>query len=94
MPYRDVLVHNLKTEKYIGPEDMADAVQDYCEERGVGVYFIKVMNSLYEGFANIKLTVATCDYMTVLDSDLWPENVSPREWYVKDKKFVNDEADT
>ena len=65
---------------------MADAVQDYCEERGVGVFFIKVMASLYEGFANIKLTVATCDYTTVIDGDFWPPNVSPREWFVKDKK--------
>ena len=92
-PYRDVFVRNLKTENYNGPEDMADAVQDYCEERGVGVYFIKVMSSLFEGFANIKLTVATCDYATVVDNDFWPPNVSPREWYVKDKKNANNGAD-
>ena len=92
-PYRDVFVRNIKTDNYVGPEDMADAVQDYCEERGVGVFFIKVMNSLYEGFANIKLTVATCDYTTVVDGDFWPENVSPREWYIKDKKFVSEDAD-
>ena len=92
-PYRDVFVRNLETDNYVGPEDMADAVQDYCEERGVGVYFIKVMNSLYEGYANIKLTVATCDYTTALDNDFWPDNVSPREWYIKDKKTVNDEWD-
>ena len=86
-------MRNLKTDNYNGPEDMADAVQDYCEERGIGVFFIKVMASLYEGFANIKLTVATCDYATVIDSDFWPPNVSPREWFVKDKKAANNGAD-
>ena len=59
---------------------------------GVDVYFIKTMNSQYEGFANAKLVVATGDYTVVTNKDFWPENVFVREWYQgkeKDKKQVN-----
>ena len=88
-PYRDVFVGNLRTELYNDPEEMSDALQDYIEARGVDVFFIKTMNSQYEGFANAKIVVATGDYDTVISRDFWPENIFVREWYQgkeKDKK--------
>ena len=89
-PYRDVFVRNLTIDSYNGPEEMADALQDYCEERGVGVYFIKILNSQFEGYANVKLTIDTCDFETVMDNDFWPDNVSARVWYTgNDKKGPN-----
>ena len=90
-PFKDVFVRSLKADIYEGPGQMADSVQDYCEERGVGVFFIKVLNNGFgDGYANVRMTVATCDYETVTDRDFWPESVSAREWYVgKDKKGGN-----
>ena len=85
---------NLRNDLYDGPEEMSDAIQDFCEERGVEVYFIRILSSQFEGFSNVKLTVATGDYLTVIDNDFWPENVNAREWYQgnNDKKAGNPAA--
>ena len=90
-PYRDVFVRNLKTENYNDPEEMADALQDYCEEREIDVYFVRILNSQFEGYANVRMTVATSDYETVIGDDFWPENISAREWYPgKEKKVARE----
>ena len=90
-PFRDIFVGNLRNDLYNDPADMSDALQDFCEERGVGVYSIRILSSQFEGFSNAKITVATIDYQTVIDKDFWPENVSVREWYQggNDKKSAN-----
>ena len=90
-PFRDIFVGNLRNDLYDDPEEMSDAIQDFCEERGIEVYYIRILSSQFEGFSNVKLTVATCDYYTVIDNDFWPENVTAREWYQgnNDKKGGN-----
>ena len=82
-PYRDIFVRSLRTDLYEDPEQMQDSIQDYCEERGVAVYYIRIMSNTEDGLANIKLQVAACDFETVMDDTFWPENVSVREWYAK-----------
>ena len=62
---------------------MEDAIQDYCEERGVAIYYIRIISNTEDGLANIKIQVAACDLHTVLDQTFWPENVNVREWYNK-----------
>ena len=70
--------------------DMEDAMQDYCEDRGVGVYFIKILKKqIDDGLANVKITVAACDYYAVMDNSFWPEDVSVRDWHVKPLKHGN-----
>ena len=86
-PYRDVFVAGLKADLYDDPEEMKDALQDYCEARGVDVYFINILNNSYgDGFANAKLTIATADYQRVISHSFWPADVFAREWYVGNKK--------
>ena len=86
--HQDVFVRDLVSSTYNTPEEMSDAIQDYCEERGVGVFFIRIMrNQFDDNLANIKLTVAMADYETVVEDGFWPENVFAREWYPgKEKK--------
>ena len=76
-------MRGLRTDLYDGPEQMQDAIQDYCEERGVALYYIRIMSNTEDGLANIKLQVASEDFDQVTDHTFWPENVHVREWYVK-----------
>ena len=82
-PYRDIFVRGLRTDIYEGPEQMQDSIQDYCEERGVALYYIRILSNTEDDLANIKIQVAACDFQTVLDKTFWPENVSVREWFNK-----------
>ena len=90
-PYRDIFVRGLRTDIYEGPEQMQDSIQDYCEERGVALYYIRILSNTEDGLANIKIQVAACDFQTVLDQTFWPENVSVREWFNKPPNSQNSE---
>ena len=82
-PYRDIFVRGLESDGYIGPEDMEDAIQDYMDDRGVTVFFVRVISQPEPGLANVKVTVSDVDLQKTLDYNFWPEGASAREWYIK-----------
>ena len=67
----------------LGPEDMEDAIQDYMDDRGVTVFFVRVISQPEPGLANVKVTVSDVDLQKTLDYNFWPEGASAREWYIK-----------
>ena len=92
--HRDVFVRGLKADIYQSPDVMADAIQDFCEGKGVDLFFIRIMNNQSgDGYANAKITVQVQDYERVTGRDFWPETVSAREWYVGNKKGNNNGAE-
>ena len=82
-PYRDIFVRGLETDGYEGPEDMEDAIQDYMDDRGVTVFFVRVISQPEPGLANVKVTVNDVDLLKTLDYNFWPEGASAREWFTK-----------
>ena len=50
-------MRGLETDGYDGPEDMENAIQDFCEDRGVDVYYIRIINHPEPGVANVKVTI-------------------------------------
>ena len=85
--HRDIFVWGLRNDIYVDSDEMEDCIQDYCEERGVGVFFIKIMQKqVDDGLSNIKITVAACDYPVVTDYSFWPSSVTVRDWHVGPNK--------
>ena len=85
--HRDIFVRGLRNDIYVDADEMEDCIQDYCEERGVGVFFIKIMQKqVDDGLSNVKITVAACDYPVVTDNSFWPSSVTVRDWRVGPSK--------
>ena len=86
---KDIFVRGLISEGYETVENFEDAICDYCEARGVEVYFIRITSQMEPGIANVKISICEDDLDEALDPAFWPENVTVREWYrdnSKDKK--------
>ena len=80
--YKDIFVRGLSTEGYDTRDAMEDAIIEYCEERGVALYFVRIMMKKSEpDEASIKITVSEEDMFTVLDHTFWPRHAEVREWY-------------
>ena len=80
-PKKDIFVRGLAATIYDSKEEMEEAVREYCEERGVGIFYMRIM-PLQPGsdVANCKIGVAEEDADTVMDDDFWPKKVTVREW--------------
>ena len=90
--HRDIFIRGVVKTEFNSPEDLESALQAYCEERGVGTVFVKVLVDKYESnTARCRICVFEVDWMTVMDPTFWPEDVEVREWFVnpKDKKNAN-----
>ena len=86
LPQREILVKGIATGGYDKKIDMENALRDYCEERGVGALFIRIMAHEFDpNTANARIVVHEDDMHTVMDRDFWPEEVYVREWYNKPK---------
>ena len=80
-PKKDIFVRGLAATVYSCKDEMEDAVREYCEERGVGVFFMYIM-PIQPGsdVANCRIAVAEEDGDTVMQDSFWPEKVTVREW--------------
>ena len=91
-PHKDVFVRGVDKTEFESPEDLESALQVYCEERGVGTIFVKILTDKYESpTARCRICVFEADWVTVMDPDFWPEDVEVREWFVnpRDRKNNN-----
>ena len=87
--YRNIFVRDLSTEGYENKDVMEDAIINYCEERGVGIFFIRIMTRKSEpDVASIKISVADEDADTVLDPAFWPRHATVREWRPFNKEIA------
>ena len=85
-PKCDIFVRGLAATIYESKEEMEDAIREYCEERGVGIFFMRIM-PIQPGsdVANCRIAVAEEDCDKIMDDTFWPEKVTVREWHINPK---------
>ena len=89
-PKKDIFVRGLAATIYGSKEEMEAAVRDYCEERGIGVFYISIMPiQMGSDVANCKIGVAEEDLAQVMEDGFWPSKVLVREWFYNPKDKPN-----
>ena len=79
-------MRGLAKDDYNSASDMEDAMRLYCEDKGMKVVYIRAMKDKYKAdVANCKIVINECDTARTLDNNFWPDNITVRDWYPKER---------
>ena len=83
---KDLFLSGLKRNAFKVQKEMEDSIKAYCSERNIKPIYHRVMG-FKSGRPSVgcKLVLKESDVKVVFTPDFWPNGISIREWYDKDK---------